>query len=98
MVSISDFMFPTFLTYVQRLGTLKPAWAGLLPNLPNLPHLFPTHTCAGVRTRVRVRAHTSFNYRLGRLGRLGRTSRYAALEVPNLLPTFPTSSWDRGNG
>lgn len=45
VASIFDFMFLTFLTYALRLGTLKPSWTGLLPNLPNLPYLFPIYTC-----------------------------------------------------
>ena len=38
----------------QRLGTLNTAWIGRVPNLPNVPNLFPprihTHTRAHART------------------------------------------------
>src|SRR5688500_2019259 len=60
----------------SRFGTSKPAWIGLLPNLPNLPHLFlpRTHTRMRTHTRTRARTCTHVYFRLGRLGRLGRTN------------------------
>jgi hypothetical protein len=70
----------------QRLGTLNTAWIGRVPNLPNVPNLFPpvyTHT------RAHTRAHMT-QYTLGRLGRLGSSSIGAGSSLPNLLPTFLT--------
>jgi hypothetical protein len=84
----------------QRLGARKPAPMLALPNLPNLPNLFShtrtrTHVHTRAHTHARSRAHTHNTFTLGRLGRLGRTRRGAALSLPNLCLTFPTSQKGR---
>lgn len=97
-MSRSDAIFtPEVRKVGSRLGAMKAAWIGRVPNLPNVPNLFfftRTYTCATrahTHThRVRAPVHTLIFW-LGRLGRIGKPSGNAAFKIPNIFPTFPTS-------
>ena len=89
--------FLTFPTFWPRLGSWKPLQHNGVPNLPNLPNLFP-HVCVGAHGRACRRAHPQAcahtracvtHLTLGRLGRLGRVKRHKGCRVPNLCPTSP---------
>lgn len=87
--------FLTFPTLSTRLGTREALRDKGVPNLPNLPNLFP-HVCAGACRRVCRRMHrqacahtraqvTAFT--LGRLGRLGKGRGDKGFQLPDLCLT-----------
>ncbi|SHL10859.1 hypothetical protein SAMN05216428_10199 [Nitrosospira sp. Nsp11] len=70
------------------LGTLKPLWAGHLPNLPYLPYLFLMCTHAHTHTRTRVYACVPVSIIVGKVRKVRKNQQTCgvqpSLPVPNL--------------